>query len=175
MARDCRKHTLQRNQGRFGQKATSTASFDHIVGNRAWLGRHLDERRAQCTLKVRRFEAGDHCSRLAPRPLIVGAPAKFVLRPDLLQALDGRLAVHEFGHRPAECLEIFCAAVGFDRGLIGVALHKHIRIGHFTMIELIQQAAPLVFVDLIDELSRDLFELRALAFFDLDRCDNSKH
>jgi hypothetical protein len=44
--------------------------------------------------------------------------------------------------------------VGFDRCLIGAALHKHICIGHFTMIELIQQAALLIFVDLIDELSR---------------------
>src|SRR5215831_10682506 len=42
IGRDCRKHTLQRNQDRFWQKATSTASFDHVVGNRAWLGRHLD-------------------------------------------------------------------------------------------------------------------------------------
>ena len=104
--------------------------------------------------EVRRFEAGDHCSRLTLPPLIIVAPAKFVLRPDLLQPLDGRLAVHEFGHRPTECLEIFCAAVGFDRCLIGAALHKHICIGHFTMIELIQQAALLIFVDLIDELSR---------------------
>jgi hypothetical protein len=52
---------------------------------------------------------------------------------DLLQPVDGRLAVHEFSHRPAECLEIFCAAMGFDRCLIGVALHEHIGIRDFTM------------------------------------------
>src|SRR6516225_6861915 len=65
--------------------------------------------------------------------------------------------------------------MGFDRCLIGVTLHEHIGIRHFTVVELIQQAALLVFVDLIDELSRDLLEFRALALLDLDRCDNSKH
>src|SRR5262249_28265635 len=95
--------------------------------------------------------------------------AKFVS-----QALK-RDSVHEFSHRPAECLKVFCAAMGFDRCLICVTLHEHIGIRHFTVVELIQQAALLVFVDLIDELSRDLLEFRGLALLDHDRCDSSKH
>ena len=77
------------------------------------------------------------------------------LRADLLEALDGWLAVHEFAHRLAKCLEILCAAMRFDRSLIGVPLQEHMGAWHFAMIELIQQAALLVFVDLLDELCRD--------------------
>ena len=84
------------------------------------------------------------------------------LSPDLLEALDGWLAIHEFAHRPAECLEIFCGAMCFDRSLISVALHENISVRHFAMIELIQQAALLVFVDLLNELRRDLLEFLPL-------------
>jgi hypothetical protein len=62
--------------------------------------------------------------------------------------------------------------MGFDRCLIGVALHEHIGIRHFTVIELIRQAALLVFL-LTSSVAT--FEFRALALLDLDRCDNSKH
>ena len=58
--------------------------------------------------------------------------------------------------------------MGFDSCLIGVTLHEHIGIRRFTVVDLIQQAALLVFVDFIDELSRDLLEFRAVALLDLD-------
>ena len=35
------------------------------------------------------------------------------LRRDLLEALDGRLAVYEFAHRPDECLKILKPAFDF--------------------------------------------------------------
>jgi hypothetical protein len=41
------------------------------------------------------------------------APVKLPLRRDMLEALEGRLAVDEFAHRPDECLKILKPAFDF--------------------------------------------------------------
>jgi hypothetical protein len=70
---------------------------------------------------------------------------------------------------------VLAGPMRLDCSVVGVALHEHVGVRLVAVIELIKQAALLVLVDLLDELGRDLLEFRALAFLDLDRCDDTQN